>query len=51
MDSSDAGGSGGRRRAPTKHSAEDQALNQIAKEVSFFLLILLLPIIDNKGSI
>ena len=26
---------GGRRRGATKHSAEDQALDQIAKEVSF----------------
>jgi hypothetical protein len=27
---------GGRRRGATKHSAEDQALDQIAKEVTFF---------------
>lgn len=27
---------GGRRRGATKHSAEDQALDQIAKEVKFF---------------
>lgn len=27
---------GGRRRGTTKHSAEDQALDQIAKEVKFF---------------
>jgi hypothetical protein len=27
---------GGRRRGATKHSAEDQALDQIAKEVKLF---------------
>lgn len=32
------GAIGGRRRGATKHSAEDQALDQIAKEVRFNLV-------------
>jgi hypothetical protein len=36
MDNPGAGG--GRRRGTTKHSAEDQALDQIAKEVRFLLI-------------
>lgn len=34
---------GGRRRGTTKHSAEDQALDQIAKEVSFFVMMNISP--------
>jgi len=30
------GAGGGRRRGATRHSAEDQALDQIAKEVGVF---------------
>lgn len=32
---------GGRRRATTKHSVEDQALDQIAKEVSCIYIMYL----------
>jgi hypothetical protein len=32
------GAGGGRRRGATRHSAEDQALDQIAKEVRVFTL-------------
>jgi len=33
------GAGGGRRRGATRHSAEDQALDQIAKEVRVFSLL------------
>jgi len=36
------GAGGGRRRGATRHSAEDQALDQIAKEVSVFSLLIFL---------
>jgi hypothetical protein len=34
------GAGGGRRRGATRHSAEDQALDQIAKEVRVFSLLI-----------
>jgi hypothetical protein len=37
---------GGRRRGVTKHSAEDQALDQIAKEVSFLITVYF--VVDSK---
>lgn len=33
---------GGRRRLPTTHYAEDQAFDQIAKEVSIIIILYLL---------
>lgn len=38
------GAGGGRRRGATRHSAEDQALDQIAKEVRVFYLPIFLSI-------
>lgn len=39
----DSPGAGGRRRGTTRVSAEDQALDQIAKEVSFVHCSLIIP--------
>lgn len=39
----DSPGAIGRRRGTTKVSAEDQALDQIAKEVSFYAQLTILP--------
>jgi hypothetical protein len=42
------GAIGGRRRGATKHSAEDQALDQIAKEVRFNLVKMFLLYATNS---
>jgi len=38
------GAGGGRRRGATRHSAEDQALDQIAKEVRVFSMLIFLNV-------